>query len=85
VIASILGWIIFGLIIGALARLLVPGTQSMGLLKTMLLGVTGSFVGGFVGFLLVGGSPLQAAGWIGSLVGATVVLLLSGATATRAT
>ncbi len=76
-IGAVLGWILFGLIIGAVARLLVPGRQSMGLLSTMLLGVLGSFVGGFAGYLLSGGEPLQAAGWIGSVIGAIVVLLIA--------
>ena len=70
----IIGWIIFGLIVGAVARLLYPGRQDIGLLKTTLLGVVGSFVGGFAAFLLFGGSPFQASGWIGSILGAVVVL-----------
>lgn len=75
---SIIGWIIFGLIIGALARLLVPGRQDMGLLKTTLLGIAGSFVGGFLGSLLFGGDAgFQAAGWIGSLLGAVLVLVIA--------
>ncbi len=76
-IGAVIGWIFFGLIIGAVARLLVPGRQAMGLLSTMLLGVLGSFVGGFAGYLLSGGEPMQAAGWIGSLIGAVVVLLIA--------
>jgi uncharacterized membrane protein YeaQ/YmgE (transglycosylase-associated protein family) len=75
---AILGWILFGLIIGALARLLVPGHQPIGLLKTMLLGIVGSFVGGFIGFLIIGGDPLQSAGWIGSLLGAIIVVAIFG-------
>lgn len=74
---AILSWMLFGLIIGALARLVVPGRQPMGLMKTMLLGVAGSFVGGFVAFLLVGGAPLQGAGWIGSAIGAIVLLAIA--------
>lgn len=75
---SIIGWIIFGLIIGALARLLVPGRQDMGLLKTTLLGIAGSFVGGFLASLLFGGDAgFQAAGWIGSLLGAVLVLVIA--------
>ena len=74
---AILSWMLLGLVIGALARLLVPGEQPMGLTKTMLLGVAGSFVGGFVAFLLVGGAPLQGAGWIGSIIGAVVLLAIA--------
>ncbi|MCA9258643.1 MAG: GlsB/YeaQ/YmgE family stress response membrane protein [Planctomycetales bacterium] len=73
-LTAIIGWIVFGLIVGAIARLLVPGRQPLGLAKTMALGVVGSFLGGFVGYLLAGGSPLQASGWIGSVIGAVVVL-----------
>ncbi len=58
----ILGWIVFGLLIAALARANYSGRQDIGLIRTTLLGVAGSFVGGFVGFLLFGGSPMQAAG-----------------------
>lgn len=74
---ALFSWFIFGLIVGAIARLLMPGSQPMGILGTMFLGVVGSFVGGFIGFLLVGGSFLQASGWIGSIIGAILVLFLS--------
>ncbi|EMI16260.1 transglycosylase associated protein [Rhodopirellula maiorica SM1] len=67
---------ISGLIIGLIARALVPGRQAIGLLRTMLLGIVGSFVGGFAGYLIMGGEPLQASGWIGSIVGAVVLLVL---------
>ncbi|TWU21469.1 hypothetical protein Pla52o_36550 [Novipirellula galeiformis] len=71
---SILGWMLAGLVIGAIARLLIPGRQELGLFRTMVLGIVGSFVGGFVGYLFSGGSPLQSAGWIGSIIGAVAVL-----------
>lgn len=71
---AFLGWLLFGLIVGALARLIVPGRQSMGLLMTMLLGIVGSFIGGFVGSLLMGGDPMEPAGWIGSLIGAILLV-----------
>ncbi len=72
----IIGWMISGLIIGLIARALVPGRQAIGLLRTMLLGIVGSFIGGFAGFLIMGGEPLQASGWIGSIIGAVVLLVL---------
>jgi len=72
----VIGWILFGLVIGAIARLLVPGRQNIGILKTMLLGVAGSFVGGFLAYLIFGGEPLQAAGWIGSILGAVLLLAI---------
>lgn len=73
-IGAILIWAMFGLFCGAIARLLIPGHQPMGILMTMLLGVIGSFVGGFVAFLLSGGQPLQASGFILSVIGAVVTL-----------
>lgn len=73
----IIGWAIFGLIVGAIARLLYPGRQDLGLLKTTLLGVAGSFVGGAIGFLIFGGTLFQASGWIGSIVGAVLVLAIA--------
>lgn len=73
----IIGWIVFGLIVGAIARLLYPGRQGLGMVQTILLGVAGSFVGGFLGFLLFGGSAMQASGWIGSIVGAVIVLAIA--------
>ncbi len=72
----IIGWMLFGLIVGAIARLVYPGRQDIGIFKTMLLGVLGSFVGGFLGFLIFGGSIMQASGWIGSIVGAVIVLAI---------
>lgn len=76
----IISIIIIGLIAGALARLLVPGKQNMGIGMTMLLGIIGSFVGGFLGKLLFGADAgdgfLQPAGIIGSIIGAVIVLML---------
>ncbi len=73
----IIGWIIFGMLVGLIARGLVPGPQSMGCLRTTLLGIAGSFVGGAIGFLLQGGSVVQSSGWIGSVVGAVILLAIS--------
>lgn len=72
--------IVIGLIAGALARLVVPGRQDMSILATIALGVVGSFVGGFLGYLLFGKDAqegfFQPAGIIGAFVGAVLVLLL---------
>jgi uncharacterized membrane protein YeaQ/YmgE (transglycosylase-associated protein family) len=72
--------IIVGLIAGALARLIVPGRQGLSIPMTILLGIVGSFVGGFLGYLLfgkdAGGGFLQPAGIIGSVIGAVIVLLI---------
>ncbi len=75
---ALIGWALFGLVAGAVARVLVPGRQAIGLGMTMLLGIAGSFLGGFIGWLLIGGggNPLQASGWIMSIIGAVVLLLV---------
>ena len=72
--------IVVGLIAGALARLLVPGKQSMSILTTMVLGIVGSFVGGFLGYVLFHKDSqdgfFQPSGLIGSVIGAVIVLLI---------
>jgi uncharacterized membrane protein YeaQ/YmgE (transglycosylase-associated protein family) len=74
---TILGWLVFGLIVGFIARALVPGRDDIGVLRTIALGVLGSVIGGFVfGLLTVGFRGFQPAGWIGSVIGAVVVLLV---------
>lgn len=74
----LIGWLIFGLIVGGIARLLVPGRDPMGCLGTMILGVVGAFVGGFLSNLLFGGSldHPRPVGWIGAIIGGILVLLL---------
>ena len=77
-IFNIIGWIIFGLIVGALAKLLVPGNDSNNIITTILLGVAGSFVGGFIGNLLFhrnseGG--VKYGGFIMSVIGAIILQL----------
>ncbi len=82
---SIILFIIFGLVVGVIARALVPGRQSIGLLGTALLGVVGSFVGGFLVALFTHHSitELNTAGFIGSVIGAIVVLVIAGRFTTR--
>lgn len=63
---------LFGLIVGAIARLLVPGPSPMGLLATMAAGVAGAFLGGIAGKLLWGST--YSPGWIMSILGAMVVV-----------
>lgn len=72
----LVGWIFFGFFVGLIARALIPGDQPMGCIGTMFLGIGGSFVGGLIGFLVVGGSPIQFSGWIGSVLGAVLLLFL---------
>jgi uncharacterized membrane protein YeaQ/YmgE (transglycosylase-associated protein family) len=72
---SILGWIVVGLVAGAVARLLIPGRQPIGIAMTIGLGIIGSLVGGFIGWAIMGADePFAPAGWIMSIVGATIVL-----------
>ena len=74
---TILGWLVFGLIVGFIARALVPGRDDIGVLRTIALGVLGSVLGGVVfGLLTVGFRGFQPADWIGSVIGAIVVLLI---------
>jgi uncharacterized membrane protein YeaQ/YmgE (transglycosylase-associated protein family) len=81
---GIIAWIVFGFIVGLIARALVPGRQRMGFILTTLLGIAGSIVGGLVATGLAGGSPreMHPVGFLGSLIGA-IVLLLIGIFATR--
>lgn len=72
----LIGWIVFGFLIGLIARGLVPGSQPMGCVRTILLGVAGSFVGGALGFLFRGGSVIQSSGWIGSVIGAVILVAI---------
>ena len=79
---SIILFAIFGLIVGFIARAVLPGRQKMGLLATMLLGVVGSFVGGFLVALISDRrvTDFTTAGFFGSLIGAVLVLaVVSGA------
>jgi len=78
---GILAWIVFGFIVGLIARALVPGRQHMGFVMTTLLGIAGSIVGGIVAQLFAGMSTtgFTPAGFVGSLIGAIVVLAVAGA------
>ena len=73
---GILSWIVFGLVVGALAKLLMPGRDPGGIVVTMLLGVVGALFGGLLGRALGLYGPEQGAGWIMSIVGAILVLLI---------
>ena len=75
-IFEILGWALFGLVIGAIARLLYPGPNPMGIFLTMILGISGSLLGGFIGYALFGGE-YHAAGWIMSIVGGLIVVWIT--------
>jgi uncharacterized membrane protein YeaQ/YmgE (transglycosylase-associated protein family) len=76
----IISVLIVGLIAGALARLIVPGRQDLSILATVVIGIVGSFVGGFLGYLIfhkdADSGFLQPSGIIGSVIGAVIVLLV---------
>lgn len=73
---GILGWIVFGLVIGALAKFVMPGRDGGGIIVTMLLGIVGALLGGFLGRALGLYQPNEPAGFIGALVGAILVLVI---------
>jgi len=73
---GILGWIIFGAIVGIIAKLLHPGRDPGGIIVTILLGIAGSLLGGFVGRALGLYREGQGAGLIMSVVGAIILLVI---------
>jgi uncharacterized membrane protein YeaQ/YmgE (transglycosylase-associated protein family) len=79
-VGLIISLIIIGLVAGALARLLVPGRQDISIPMTILLGIIGSFLGGFLGYLIFHKDSqdgfFQPSGIIGSVIGAVIVLLV---------
>ena len=76
---GLLLFVLFGLVVGFLARAILPGRQSMGLIMTAVLGMVGSLLGGFLGSMISGDgiTRVHSAGLIGSVVGALVVLALA--------
>jgi uncharacterized membrane protein YeaQ/YmgE (transglycosylase-associated protein family) len=80
---GLIGWVIIGLLAGLLARAIMPGKQQMGCLLTMVLGIVGSLVGGFVSSLIFGHklneNTIHASGLIMSTIGAVIVLAIYGA------
>jgi len=71
---GLLGWILFGAIVGAIAKLLMPGRDPGGFIVTMLLGIAGAMVGGFIGRALHWYGPNDGAGFFMSLLGAILLL-----------
>lgn len=67
-----------GFVVGLVARAIMPGTQSLGIVLTALLGIAGSFVAGFLGQALGLYQAGQGAGFIGSVIGALIVLFVVG-------
>ena len=75
---GLIGTLVAGLIVGAIARFVLPGEQKMGWIMTCLLGVGGSVGAGFVGQQMGWYQAGQGAGWLASIAGAVVVLLVVG-------
>ena len=73
---GVISWILAGLIVGALAKLIMPGDDPGGIIMTIVLGIVGAMIGGGVGRALGWYGPDQAAGWIVSILGAILLLAL---------
>jgi len=73
---GILGWIVFGLIVGVIAKLLMPGRDPGGIIVTMLIGIVGAIFGGYIGRALGFYGPNQGAGILMSIVGAVLLLAI---------
>ena len=71
---GILSWILFGLVVGVIAKLLMPGRDPGGFIVTILLGIAGALIGGFVGRAMGFYGENESAGWIMSILGAIVLL-----------
>ena len=82
---GVIGWIVFGLIVGAVAKLLMPGRDPGGFIVTMLIGIAGALLGGFVGRALGWYGPNDGAGFFMSLLGAVILLALYRMIAVRRT
>jgi uncharacterized membrane protein YeaQ/YmgE (transglycosylase-associated protein family) len=75
---GIIGTIVVGLIVGAIARFVLPGEQRMGLILTCLLGIAGSLIAGYAGQSMGWYALGQPAGWIASVFGAVILLFVIG-------
>ena len=73
---GVIGWIIFGLVVGVIAKLMMPGRDPGGFIVTILLGIAGAVVGGFLGRMLGLYQPGEPAGFIMATLGAIVLLFL---------
>lgn len=73
---EILSWIVFGLLVGIIAKILMPGKDPGGFIVTTLLGIAGALVGGFVGRAMGFYGESQSAGWLMSILGAVILLAL---------
>lgn len=75
---AFIGTLIVGLVVGLIARALKPGDENMGWIMTIVLGIAGSLIAGYVGRALGWYQPGQPAGWIASVIGAIILLVVWG-------
>ena len=68
----ILSWIVYGLVVGLLAKALHPGSDPVGFLSTIGVGIAGSYIGGFINYLLGGGEAFSASGMLMGVVGGVI-------------
>jgi uncharacterized membrane protein YeaQ/YmgE (transglycosylase-associated protein family) len=73
---SVLGWILFGLVVGIVGKLLMPGRDPGGFILTILLGIAGALVGGFIGQSLGLYQPGEPAGFVMAVIGSIILLLI---------
>jgi uncharacterized membrane protein YeaQ/YmgE (transglycosylase-associated protein family) len=73
---GVIGWIIFGLIVGALAKLVMPGRDPGGIIVTMALGIAGALIGGWIGRAAGWYGPNDSAGFLMSFLGAVLLLFI---------
>lgn len=82
---GILSWIVFGLVVGIIAKLVTPGRDPGGFIVTMLLGIAGALLGGFIGRAMGFYGQNEAAGWLMSIAGAILLLVIYRLVARRRT
>ena len=73
---AVIGWIVFGLIVGALAKLVMPGRDPGGIIVTILIGIAGALIGGFLGRLVGWYQPGEPAGFVTATLGALLLLFI---------
>jgi uncharacterized membrane protein YeaQ/YmgE (transglycosylase-associated protein family) len=73
---GVLGWMLFGLVVGAIAKLVMPGRDPGGIIVTMLIGIVGALLGGWIGQAIGWYGPQDGAGFLMSLLGAIILLWL---------
>jgi len=73
---GVLGWVLFGLVVGIIAKLLMPGRDPGGFIITALLGIAGAVLGGFIGRAMGFYQPGEPAGFLMSTLGAVILLFI---------